>query len=229
MKQNTKIHPATKAGTAHKPSRRSGRCVKTIHHPEGRTALAGAPERQAALQHRAMQLKIQGMELGQIGETLRDEFELEKTPAKTTVFDLVAKAFQEGLQSMKQEGEAYTRLFMARSEAMIAKLMPYAMGQFVVEREIVQDGERIKVIDAHVLEERIKACGEVRKQGESVLKALGITKAQAEGEKMTTDGMKMFILQSVTNHLEPGGKVISAEQAQTVLELRSGDEVIDSL
>lgn len=217
---------------ARKPQGRQGRLgksIKTIHHPEGRTAIAGALERQAALERRGMQLKIQGMALQEIAEALREEFELERVPSVPTVFAWIAEAFTQSVQSMKQEGEAYTRLFMARSEAMIAKLMPYAMGNFVVERTEVIDGERVKVIDANVLDERIKACGEVRKQGESVLKALGVTRPQAEGEKMTTDGMKMFILQSVTNHLEPGGKVISAEQAQTVLELRSGDAVIDSL
>lgn len=203
--------------------------VKTIHHPDGKTALAGAPERQMALQRRAMQLKIEGMEYRVIGETLHREFELERVPPVTTVHTWVTEAFAEGLQSMKQEGVAYIQLFMARAERMISKLMPFAMGNFVVEREIVQDGERLKVIDANVLEERIKAAGEIRKQGESVLKALGVTRPQAESERLTTDGMKMFILQSVTNHLEPGGRVISAEQAQTVLELRSGDEVIDSL
>lgn len=204
--------------------------VVTVHHAPGAHPLMGSDERRIILSRRALQLKTYGYTLPAIAEKLTEEFELADQPAKTTVFEWIESALAETLKGAKEDADHYIAIHKQRAETIIRGLMPYACDAFVVERTRRIDGCEVKVIDEKVLDERIKAAGEIRKQGESVLKALGVFKPAGEGDNsVTPDGIKMFVIQTVNNHIARPGELIDSQRAQTVLELRGGDEVIDNM
>lgn len=206
--------------------------IKTIHHPPENHALVGNEERLAVLRRRALQLRIQGKQYRVIADEIALEFELEGTPAINTVHDWVEAALREGLREQKQEAKNYVRLVMERSEQIIQSLYPYAAGLYVVERTRVIDGVPMKIIDAEVLDERIKAAGEIRKQHDSVLKAMGVTGPERKDDganQLGAGGMQMFVIQTVTNHIAAPGEKAAQGRESTVLELRSGDDDIDKL
>lgn len=205
--------------------------VVTKRHAPGANPLAGSEERAMQLQHRAMQLKVRGHNLSDIANILTEEMELKEIPGRTTVFDWIQKAAADGMSGNKDVVEQYVKVFVNRSEEIVKKLIPFALDQFRVERTKMIDGEPTTIIDEDVMDERLKACAEIRKQGESVLRAMGVTRPSAQdgAEKGDNSGMKTFILQAISNHIEGGNPEKLITDTKTILELSAGDPIIDGL
>lgn len=181
---------------------------------------------------RTMELKIRGYNAIEISKALKEEFNLVEEPNPSTVNTWICTAVAEEQDKIAETTTAYIMTHHRRAEAIIKRLIPFALDPFCVRRKAIRDGCEVDVIDEDTIKEQIAAAAEIRKQGESVLKALGVYRPVygPHGEAGSApESLKMFVLQAVTNHIAKDGQVLSEEKRATVLELCAGDEVIDSM
>jgi len=173
----------------------------SVHHAQGKHPLAGSEERGIVFRHRALQLKMQGLSSREIGLHIQREYELVKTPPVGTVYDWIQAALREGMRGNEENTMQHLAIVIARSEAIIRVLMPFALDEFAVERKRVINGKAVRVVDEDAFKEMIKAAQEIRKQGESVLRAMGINRAAPIREKTTDLDRHLFIIQCVQDHI----------------------------
>lgn len=176
---------------------------------------------------------MRGYSALEISKALREEFNLEADPNTSTVNTWISEAVGEEQEKLTEVTQSYISTFHRRAEAIIKRLIPFALDPFAVRRKHVRDGVEIDVVDENVIKEQIAAAAEIRKQGESVLRALGVfrpaTGIHGPDGAGNPEGLKMYILQAVTNHIAKDGQTLTAQEKTTVLELCAGDPVIDSM
>lgn len=206
----------------------------TTHHPESASVEAGLNERRALLQWRAMELRIHGSTLREIGQQLQIDFELEAPVPFNTVDDWLDNAFAETMTAKQKDSDRHCELLITRSERLIKELFPIALGKVVVSRRKVVDGEELEVLDERAIEERLKSTAEIRKLMDQQAKLLRIGRVGAEakdgesGAAISGHNLTLLVERTVTNNIIFPGQTASGEGGKVLL-LASGDEDVDLL
>lgn len=230
------IHPHEKTKRGRKPTGgkpKAERHVKggilTVHHPPGAPATNGAQERRAVLKWRAMELKTQGLLLREIAAKLKEEFQLEDAPGLKTIDDWLDEAFAEAWSAKQSEADRHCTVIMMRTEAVLSKLLPIALGKAIIARTKVVDGVEIEILDENAVDEMLRAAAESRKYLETQAKLLKIGRVgegKEDGGALSGQALNLIVEKAITNNFTVLG---APPREQNTLLMGSGDKVIDLL
>lgn len=204
--------------------------IATTEHKDGAHQLAGSEERLIVFRRRALVLKIRGYFLHEIADKLVEEFSLAATPSLSGVQKWIDAAIAETAQDTKSETERYTAVCERRTETIVQRFFPLAMGEVKVARTVIVDGMPTEVIDEVTVKEMAVAAEVIRKNMELVLKIRGVGKVgDSDGGEMLSEKKLTAIIHNVTNNIIINGAALPDADRSKVLELRSGDAIIDAL
>ena len=165
---------------------------------------------------------MRGLSLREVALEIEREFELIQTPPIGTVYDWIQAALREGMRSNEDAVRDYVMLFRARSEEIIRVLIPFVLHDFLVERTKTINGVPVKVIEERVLKQRAMAAAEIRKQGESVLRAMGVNRAPPVREKTRSEDMTLLVIHTINQQIA-AERGVTAGHAEKVVELTGGE------
>lgn len=205
--------------------------VTTVNHNQANHALAGSVERREALCWAALQLRIDGWDMTAIGVELARVYKLVDVPSRQAVDKWVSDALVMHSASTKDEAREYIAISMERTEKLMRRFLPIALGQVQIARTVIIDGQAVEVIDEETTSDMARAAKVVHNNMQVMFRALGIGKPTEEEEKGKNLSEKHItaLVYQVTQNVVINGDKMPDLQREKVLELRSGSDVVDAL
>jgi len=180
-----------------------------------------------SLRHRALHFRMRGLKYREIGPALQREYDLAETPPMPTVYDWVQIALREGTRANAEAAALYLAIVMERAEAIVRTLMPIVLDKVAIERTTIIDGQTVRVIEESELRDCIQAAQEIRKQHDSVLRAMRGNRANQESPKAEAFNSQLFVINAVRDHMAKPEEAVTSERAAEALELTRCDPRMD--
>lgn len=166
---------------AKKKKPRGPRTLVTVRHNPNALKEDGYEQRREECIALAWRGKIDGDELETIAENIRQKMGLVEKPNKSTVKRWIDSVFEDKRGTTLALREEFLIVEMRRIDMIIAKHLPLATDMaLMVDRYVMMEGERVKVVDENGHKEQTKSAEIVLKAIETKRRMLGVGLSQGQ-------------------------------------------------